>query len=115
MTQEMFDKIMELLQTLAGQAGELARQGFALAVRREITGGALSIAFLVPSMAVLLWAVVYGIRKDRESEASDGGWLILSMLAAAVFIGCIFGLYSSIMHLLNPEWFAATRILQLVK
>ena len=114
MNEEMFKQLMSFLETAAGAAGEVARVGFGYAVRRELTGAAIYLALAILAMVLGAFFASFSARRipgHREEWTWECGVIsgvvvtVLGILAAA----------QQLLILLNPEWFAAWRIISLIR
>jgi hypothetical protein len=127
MTQEQVQQIIDLITTVGGQ---LTTTGFAIAVRQVVVESAV---WLTADLAFLIFVLVTmnkvlgfnNLDSKRRTDKGDDSssiegdrvfWIMIirtvGYLTSAAFL---FNLITNLVKLLNPQWYAATMLIGLVK
>lgn len=118
---EVFKRIDALSEKLGIAAGHLwqvlVRQAIAEAVA-SIVLVVLCVVGIIVAVKIIRWAAKFGeANKDnysREWPPRAIVWTAISLVSLAVTIPGVFvNLYEAVMYLINPEYFALQRILEL--
>lgn len=98
----------------------MAEKGFDVVVRFEIAKG-IGLLLPLPICITFVFIIISTRRKAKFNDVGDptNGWgilLIITWVIASVsFIVSIFSVYSGILHLMAPEWYAIKEILEIFK
>ena len=107
------DELITLLDQLAQRLTGPAEQVFAYAVRAQITGAAIWVAFglsLIAGAAIAVWWVS---RRDLDLSNYDRDftYALTGMLAAGMAFGGVAAVAANLQVLINPEWSAIQSLL----
>jgi putative Mn2+ efflux pump MntP len=112
--------IQDAMKPVADKIGEGAGYTWEVFVRQQVAEG---VARLIWAVALLLLTfagyrlIRHGLKKMSEDKYSDWDfaliWIVPSTVAALAF--SLLALTTGVMHLLNPEYYAITGLIDMVR